>query len=75
MTEKPSGSGGSNDAKFVFKSSTVRVSVVKKPVVASESDKSEKPVVASESDGSEKPVNNSNVLLSLCQNYDCDDDE
>ncbi|KAH7519537.1 uncharacterized protein LOC107423714 [Ziziphus jujuba] len=81
--EKPSVSGGSNDAKFVFKSSTVRVSVVKKPVVASESEKSEKPgnnsngllsLAPCESEKSEKPVNNSNGLLSLCQNYDSDDE-
>lgn len=88
FTEKPSDSGASSDAKSVLKFSTVRISIVKKPVVATESDKPQKPEdkIQNGEDGKDlakldekKQVRNntnvaSNGLQSLCQ-YDDSDEE
>ncbi|XP_021832748.1 coiled-coil domain-containing protein 94 homolog [Prunus avium] len=82
------GSEASTDAKFTLKSSTVRVSIVKKPVAA-EGNKSaegeDKKQLGEEVQNSTKPADEkqegenktnatSNVLQSLCQNYDSDDE-
>ncbi|KAL6224769.1 hypothetical protein ACLB2K_003624 [Fragaria x ananassa] len=80
---------GSQDSNIIFKSPTVRLSVVKKPVVAKvnnlvkvedekqpgvESKSSTKPDEREQND--ENNINSgSNVLLSLCQNYDSDDSD
>ena len=75
FTVKPSDSGAPN--KFVFKSSTVVVSVIKKPAVTSEGNNK---VVGKadeiKQDGASK-VNggSSNVLQSLCQSYGDSEDE
>ncbi|KAL6220446.1 hypothetical protein ACLB2K_008202 [Fragaria x ananassa] len=80
---------GSQDSNIIFKSPTVRLSVVKKPVVAKvnnlvkvedekqageESKSSTKPDER-EQDGENNINSGSNVLQSLCQNYDSDDSD
>ncbi|KAF3439944.1 hypothetical protein FNV43_RR18222 [Rhamnella rubrinervis] len=86
--EKPSGSEASSDAKSVLKFPPVRISIVKKPVVATENDKPRKPgdKIQNGEDGKDlakldekKQVeNNTNVansgLQSLCY-YDDSDEE
>ncbi|CAB4307530.1 unnamed protein product [Prunus armeniaca] len=82
------GSEAPTDAKFTLKSSTVRVSIVKKPAAA-EGNKSvegeDKKQLGEEVQNSTKPDDEeqkgenktnatSNVLQSLCQNYDSDDE-
>lgn len=82
--ENPSGSGATGDAKFVFKSSTVRISVVKKP--GSEHSNSakldNKGAVANNAsslpkdNGQDHNTNCATTALgSLLQNYESDDDE
>lgn len=80
---------GSEDAKIIFKSPTVRLSVVKKPVLAkgNNSAKAEDKKQVGEQakdltkpdekdqDGENKTNGASNVLQSLCQNYDSDDSD
>lgn len=88
MIGNQNGSEAPTDAKFTLKSSTVRVSIVKKPVAA-EGNKSEegedKKQLGEEVQNSTKPDDEkqeaenktnatSNVLQSLCQNYDSDDE-
>ncbi|KAK9937644.1 hypothetical protein M0R45_014421 [Rubus argutus] len=80
---------GSEDAKIIFKSPTVRLSVVKKPLLAKGNNSAkaddEKQVggqakdltkpCEKDQDGENKTNGTSNVLQSLCQNYDSDDSE
>ncbi|KAJ9697493.1 hypothetical protein PVL29_009353 [Vitis rotundifolia] len=74
-----SGSSGQNDAKFIFKSSSVKVSVVKRPVVASKGDnlaKLEERKQEEEKKQEKEPKNDgtSTGLQSLCQYYESDED-
>lgn len=65
---KPKDSAAPN--KLIFNSSTVMVSVIKKPAVGSEGNKPEKKEnLAKVDEGS------SSVLQSLCQSYGSDDDD
>ncbi|KAL6201944.1 hypothetical protein ACLB2K_025656 [Fragaria x ananassa] len=80
---------GSEDSKIIFKSPTVRLSVVKKPVVAKvnnsvkvedqkqvgEESKSLTEPDEKEQDGENNINSGSNVLQSLCQNYNSDDSD
>ncbi|PRQ30721.1 putative CWC16 protein [Rosa chinensis] len=78
---------GSEDSKIIFKSPTVRLSVVKKPVVAKVNNlaKVDEKEVGEESksltkdekevDGENKTDGGSNVLQSLFQNYNSDDSD
>ncbi|PKI47645.1 hypothetical protein CRG98_031931 [Punica granatum] len=70
----PNGSRDNGDTKFVFGSSTVRVSVVKKPAPTSAQNDSAK-VEESKKDGVDKLVSAESGLLSLCQSYGSDDDD
>lgn len=88
LTGNQNGPEAPTDAKFTLKSSTVRVSIVKKPVVA-EGNKSaegedkkqleEEVQNSTKADDEKQEEENktnatSNVLQSLCQNYDSDDE-
>lgn len=74
LTEN-SGSSGQNDAKFIFKSSSVKVSVVKRPVVASKGDNLAK-LEERKQEEEKEPKNDgtSTGLQSLCQYYESDED-
>lgn len=87
FTEKPSGSGASSDAKSALKFPTVRISIVKKPVGATESDKPQKQEDKIQNGEDDKDIakldekkqveNNTNVgggLKSLCQYSDSDEE-
>ncbi|RVW88684.1 Coiled-coil domain-containing protein 94-like [Vitis vinifera] len=69
------GSSGQNDAKFIFKSSSVKVSVVKRPVVASKGDNLAK-LEERKQEEEKEPKNDgtSTGLQSLCQYYESDED-
>ncbi|KAJ7981956.1 Coiled-coil domain-containing protein 94 [Quillaja saponaria] len=69
--EKQHGSGTSNEAKFILNSS-VRVAIVKRPAVTSDSNRPVKPEQNEQADESKTVTNG--ALQSLCQNYDSDDD-
>ncbi|CAK7350123.1 unnamed protein product [Dovyalis caffra] len=69
--ENSSGSGTQNDGKSSFTSPLIRISVVKKPVAASDSNKLVENEIVEES----KTNDTSTGLLSLCQNYDSDDED
>ncbi|KAK9268796.1 hypothetical protein L1049_000560 [Liquidambar formosana] len=82
------GSGAPNDAKFIFKSSSVRVSVVRKPALATsgsnltkqDENKQEELRNLSKPDenkqGEERKTNEASIgLQSLCQNYKSDEDD
>jgi hypothetical protein len=75
LTENEGGSGTPGDAKLVIKSSTVRISVVKKAA----SDDSNSAKVEKKDYTSKLPVDSSlkhssTGLASLLQNYESDDD-
>lgn len=83
---KPSDSGAQN--KSVLKTSTGMVSVIMKPIAASNSNKtgklddnniqnghSDKSLAKAEEKREDNINSSSNVLQSLCQNYDDSDDD
>ncbi|GLT69198.1 hypothetical protein SLA2020_413670 [Shorea laevis] len=88
LTENPGGSGAPGDAKFVMKSSTVRISVVKKPAsedrnpaklenkegAGTNNTSSTLPVVPEDNSQKHKTNDTSTALGSLLQNYESDDD-
>lgn len=63
--------GASSAPKHIFKSSAVRVSVIKKPSSASNSSGPAKPASTDE----QKTNATATGLLSLCQNYESDEDD
>ncbi|XP_011098112.1 coiled-coil domain-containing protein 94 [Sesamum indicum] len=65
-------SGASNNGKFIFKSSSVRVSIVKKSAADSNGNMPSKE--SEKQDANSTAVTNSG-LLSLCQQYGSDEDE
>nr|GLL24563.1 coiled-coil domain-containing protein 94 homolog [Ipomoea trifida] len=80
--DKAVGKGDSGNEKFIFKSSSVKVAVVKKKSLASSSKEIvEEEKLDIEDEGKAKQVEEeptslkSNGLLSLCQQYESDDDD
>lgn len=74
LTDRADVSGSSNNEKFIFKSSLVRVSVLKKPNSDSSGNKASK----GEETKQEAELNEtvrSNGLQSLCQQYESDDED
>ncbi|XP_016463116.1 uncharacterized protein LOC107786178 [Nicotiana tabacum] len=61
----------SSDGKIIFKSSSIKISVVKKPL----SDSNSKKRVEGKQQEAEKTGGTSNGLLSLCQQYESDEDD
>lgn len=79
LTENPGKTGAPGDAKLLFKSSTVRVSVVKKPASnVSNSAKLEVNHQGTQTNNTSPLSNGNNSAstgqLSLVQNYDSEDD-
>lgn len=70
-TENSSGSGTKNDSKPSFGSPMIRISVIKKPVASSDSNKPVENKQVEESKGNDT----STGLQSLFQNYDSDDED
>uniref|UniRef100_A0A5B7BWB1 Splicing factor YJU2 n=1 Tax=Davidia involucrata TaxID=16924 RepID=A0A5B7BWB1_DAVIN len=71
--ENPAGSGASRDNKFIFKSSSVSVSIIRRPPLVSNNNK---PAKQENKQEEEHETNvTSTGLQSLCQNYESDEDD
>lgn len=80
FTDKVAEKGDSGNEKFIFKSSSVKVAIVKKkclPCSSKEIVEEEKQEIEDKGKQEEEQPTSlkSNGLLSLCQQYDSDDDE